>query len=552
MACEHSAFVPLSKPIRLYMISLTGLWRRSTSSYHHRHHPSPGSGNLLVSPASRAKSIGIHNKANNGRSPAPFANGGGGSGGCGHHHHHSPRIGIERYAVLGMLLIAWAWIMVFFGMIFYHGYQYNRIIMTSGSGMGAGVVGDHRIIPEPMPPPLLGGGIGVGAAKKEVLDEAARTTVDPPSLTSSTRGLVPHASPLLIFTCKRDNYLRETLMDVLSYVPDDCSMGCPVIVSQDGKSNEVSNVIAEFTETFRLQKPNVPFFHILHKSALRKGSNNSYQALAQHYGWALQEVLRDKNNNGPLPLTVPPQRVIILEEDIHISPDFFNYFQAMAPLLDADTNLLAVSAFNDNGMVGTVQDVTRVLRSDFFPGLGWMMTAKLYMNELKQRWPTGYWDDWLRDPKQRQNRHIIRPEVSRTFHFGTTGGASHNQFGTTLSKVRLNDIDVDWSKEMEAVDHVKSEAAFDEYYWPQIVAAPLVATAADASVAVRDHNVRLEYGSFAQFQQFARHFQLMDDEKAGIPRTAYKGVVETRPYGEYIIFLVPANVGSLFKTIKAR
>jgi alpha-1,3-mannosyl-glycoprotein beta-1,2-N-acetylglucosaminyltransferase len=527
------------------MISLTGLWRRSTSSYHHRL-PSPGSGNsVLVSPASRAKSIGIH-KANV-RSPSSFANGGGGSGGCGHHHHY-PRIGIERYAVLGMLLIAWAWIMVFFGMIFYHGYQYNRIIPLSGSG-------DHRI-PEPVPPPLLGG-IGEGTTKKEgLIDEAARTTVDPPSSSSltSTRPLVPHASPLLIFTCKRDNYLRETLMDVLSYVPDDCSMGCPVIVSQDGKSNEVANVITEFIETFRLQKPNVPLFHILHKSALRKGSNNSYQALAQHYGWALQQVLqRDGNNNGLLPLTVTPQRVVILEEDIHISPDFFRYFKAMAPLLDnADTNLLAVSAFNDNGMVGTVQDVTRILRSDFFPGLGWMMTAQLYMNELKQRWPTGYWDDWLRDPKQRQNRHIIRPEVSRTFHFGTTGGASHNQFGTTLSKVRLNDVDVEWSKEIEAVDRVKSEAAFDEYYWPQITAAQLVATAADASVAVRDHNVRLEYGSFVQFQQFARQFQLMDDEKAGIPRTAYKGVVETRPYGEYLLFLVPANVGSLFKTLQVR
>jgi len=31
----------------------------------------------------------------------------------------------------------------------------------------------------------------------------------------------------------------------------------------------------------------------------------------------------------------------------------------------------------------------------------------------------------------------------------------------------------------------------------------------------------------------------MDDEKAMVPRTAYKGVVETRPHGNHILFLTP-------------
>jgi hypothetical protein len=31
----------------------------------------------------------------------------------------------------------------------------------------------------------------------------------------------------------------------------------------------------------------------------------------------------------------------------------------------------------------------------------------------------------------------------------------------------------------------------------------------------------------------------MDDEKAGIHRTEYKKVVETRPHGEFLIFLTP-------------
>ena len=39
----------------------------------------------------------------------------------------------------------------------------------------------------------------------------------------------------------------------------------------------------------------------------------------------------------------------------------------------------------------------QVVRSDFFPGLGWMMNRQLW-EELGSRWPTGYWDDWIREP----------------------------------------------------------------------------------------------------------------------------------------------------------
>ena len=37
-------------------------------------------------------------------------------------------------------------------------------------------------------------------------------------------------------------------------------------------------------------------------------------------------------------------RVIILEEDLEIAPDFFEYFAATSPLLDADPTLLTVYA----------------------------------------------------------------------------------------------------------------------------------------------------------------------------------------------------------------
>lgn len=59
-----------------------------------------------------------------------------------------------------------------------------------------------------------------------------------------------------------------------------------------------------------------------------------------------------------------------------ISSDFFDYFLATRSLLEKDKTLLCVSAWNDNGKANLINLNAQNLfyRSDFFPGLGWMMT----------------------------------------------------------------------------------------------------------------------------------------------------------------------------------
>ena len=66
-----------------------------------------------------------------------------------------------------------------------------------------------------------------------------------------------------------------------------------------------------------------------------------------------------------------------------------------------------------------------VHRSDFFPGLGWMMLRTFWL-EIRNSWPEGFWDDWIRDKKQRKDRACLRPEVSRTEMSGKSakGGVS--------------------------------------------------------------------------------------------------------------------------------
>ena len=67
----------------------------------------------------------------------------------------------------------------------------------------------------------------------------------------------------------------------------------------------------------------------------------------------------------------------MLEEDLEIAPDFFDYFGATAPLLDDPAeNLLGVSAWNDNGQEGHIKDPTKLYRSDFFPVRLWLQPER--------------------------------------------------------------------------------------------------------------------------------------------------------------------------------
>jgi len=91
--------------------------------------------------------------------------------------------------------------------------------------------------------------------------------------------------------------------------------------------------------------------------------------------------------------------MILLEEDLVVAPDFLSLFTETAWLLHADHSLWCVSAWNDNGFKGVVSNENRLFRTDYFPGLGWMLRSQLWLEELQEKWPeaasTG-WDHWMR------------------------------------------------------------------------------------------------------------------------------------------------------------
>ena len=94
-----------------------------------------------------------------------------------------------------------------------------------------------------------------------------------------------------------------------------------------------------------------------------------------------------------------------------LAPDFFEYFAATKPLLDEDPTLWCISAWNDNGKEGMVKRNDVLYRTDFLPGLGWMIRKSLW-DEFKPNRLLGFWNDWLREaPWQRKGWSCIRPEI---------------------------------------------------------------------------------------------------------------------------------------------
>jgi hypothetical protein len=135
----------------------------------------------------------------------------------------------------------------------------------------------------------------------------------------------------------------------------------------------------------------------------------------------------------------------------------------VAPALAADKSLFAVSAWNDNGFkskMGPTKalpssssdsnsngdsssngnsvsssvngDIYALRRTEFFPGLGWLLTRKLYKGELEVKWPDTHWDHWLRNPATHKGREILYPAVPRTYHNGIKGTfmdlSTHNKY----------------------------------------------------------------------------------------------------------------------------
>ncbi|XP_020683561.1 alpha-1,3-mannosyl-glycoprotein 2-beta-N-acetylglucosaminyltransferase-like [Dendrobium catenatum] len=332
---------------------------------------------------------------------------------------------------------------------------------------------------------------------------------------------------VVIMACNRPDYLERTIESVLKYqrsVPSKF----PIFVSQDGTNPDVKSKALSYNQIGHMQH-----LDLQPVNPERPGEIIAYYKIARHYKWALDELFLKKNFS----------RVIVLEDDMEIAPDFFDYFEATAALLDNDKSVMAVSSWNDNGQRQFVHDAEALYRSDFFPGLGWMLTKSTWV-ELSPKWPKAYWDDWLRLKEVHKNRQFIRPEICRTYNFGEHGSSMGQFFKQYLEPIKLNDAHVNW-KEMDL--GYLTEGNFLKHFAKMVAdAKPLYGADVVGQAYNIDGDVRIRYSDQSDFERIARQFRIFEEWKDGIPRTAYKGVVVFRYHSSRRIFLIgPASLRQL-------
>eukprot|EP00397_Hematodinium_sp_SG-2012_P020870 GEMP01021529.1.p1 GENE.GEMP01021529.1~~GEMP01021529.1.p1 ORF type:complete len:470 (+),score=92.71 GEMP01021529.1:108-1517(+) len=316
---------------------------------------------------------------------------------------------------------------------------------------------------------------------------------------------------VLVVTCNRPQYLDRSVsqyLDMIEKRPD--SYRFPVTVSQDGANGGVGRIL----DTFR------PRLHEVIRHPQYQGHGGepkmalTYARISQHYISSLTKMFAKYD------------QVIVLEDDLKISDDFFDYFSAFLPVLQSDPTLLCVSAWNDNGFPDVAVDHNMAYRTDVFPGLGWMITKKVF-DGIKDKWPEAYWDEYMRDPDVRQGRQCIRPEVNRAITFGRQGSSGGEYFDAHLSRMVLNMENIDWAHSEDYVAIVRTQLNFDTYIESMLAKATVVKISEVDKFAGGGGILRIYYDD-TNYGAVASKFRIMNDEKHGMRRTSYRHVVIIR------------------------
>uniref|UniRef100_A0A0N5C7K4 Alpha-1,3-mannosyl-glycoprotein 2-beta-N-acetylglucosaminyltransferase n=1 Tax=Strongyloides papillosus TaxID=174720 RepID=A0A0N5C7K4_STREA len=341
--------------------------------------------------------------------------------------------------------------------------------------------------------------------------------------------------PVVILTCNRVDGIKHLLSKLVKLRPS--AKTFPLYVSQDCDNDTISNMISkEFSDSVT---------YVKHKSPLKENLSieknmikyKVYYYISRHYKLILKHIFE----------TLKYEAVILLEDDLDISEDFFSYFNATYhQLLKKDKSIYCISAWNDNGLPELIdlKNNNGLYRTDFFPGLGWLMSKDLWF-EIGNLWPPGFWDDWIRKPELRKDRSCIRPEISRTSMtvFGKNGASKGYLFDSYLSNIKLNNVSIDFNS--LDLSYLRKEN-YDKYYMNLVYDKSKVVSLDDLEKYINRTNVesdmflRIEYRTFNEYEKIASYLKIMKDFKEGVGRTAYKGIITTYKNG-YRIFLAPVK-----------
>jgi alpha-1,3-mannosyl-glycoprotein beta-1,2-N-acetylglucosaminyltransferase len=333
---------------------------------------------------------------------------------------------------------------------------------------------------------------------------------DDTSSTGARYGNIAGRTTVVVLCYNRPDYLQRTL-DALLAVPGIDEFR--VVISQDGADAAVADLAQRY-----VSQHDSFMSHVKHTDR-PSWANSGTMFLAAHYQRIMDLVFSGSER------VVPPKAsqkstqdryradyAVLLEDDMLVSKDILHMFDQTAPLLtDSSYKTWCISSWNDNGF-GDAFNLrpNKFLRTDFFPGLGWMLHRSLWTEELSKKWPRNHWDHWMRADAQHQGRSCIIPELSRNFNIGEQGAhVGRSEYDRFLRRISYytGDSMVDFGD----LSYLKYDAYSDQL--------KNLFNKADGK------NVRLELYTRETFPELARRYNIWD----GAPRTQFRHATILRP-----------------------
>ncbi|WKY16163.1 hypothetical protein Q1695_001111 [Nippostrongylus brasiliensis] len=329
---------------------------------------------------------------------------------------------------------------------------------------------------------------------------------------------------VLVMAAKRDKALRNHMEQLVRLRP--WSWRFPIIISQDGSDHSVAVVASEFSKKYE----NIS--HIMKKDNVPRLGIKNYGYIAAHYRWALDKVFNEMEYDY----------VIVTEDDLDIAHDFFSYFMWGKQVLAADPTVWCISAWNDNGLPNLVNEdsTAKVWRTDFFPGLGWMLRKELW-SELSPNFPEIYWDDWMRKSEVRKGRSCLRPEISRTAHNMKVAGkgSSGGLYKAFLNNIAVNSHAVNFM--LLPYENLMKKRYDTELQLALRDSKPVAFNEFDSTSFSPSHSYIVTFSTTREWFTIAQKLGIMSDIRSGMQRTAYYGVVPVM-HKKCRLYLVPVDL----------
>ena len=174
------------------------------------------------------------------------------------------------------------------------------------------------------------------------------------------------------------------------------------------------------------------------------------------------------------------------------------------------------------------QQAAQLFRTDFFPGLGWMLRRALW-EELSPAFPLEHWDHWMRLASTSKGRECVVPRVSRNFNIGVIGAnMESSQYAKYLRHMRYNQDAHARLEQIEAVTSDAYEAAMAALV-SKAARQPLPLARAPSSVHGTGGTYLYTYTADT-YAELARHFGIWT-----VPRATHKHTAVLRWQGNAFV-----------------